>query len=163
MPAQPLAQTRTLFDGDNVLVLRTHAVVSVLNHRTMILLLLGGDLSRLGNGERNLSRQSGTKVASRPSERARASPRRDEGEFINSRVREALINRFRRRENRSDLYIAPVQQNDRTWKEGGPKRVRTVPCGRLRKTLPPGGSFSEVPKVASESAGLPLQFSLTIV
>ncbi len=41
----------------------------------------GGDLSRLGNGERNLSRESGTKVAEQPSERARASQRRDEGEL----------------------------------------------------------------------------------
>jgi len=32
-----------------------------------------GHLSRLGSGEKNLSRPSGTKVASRPSERARAS------------------------------------------------------------------------------------------
>ena len=32
-----------------------------------------GYLSRLGSGEKNLSRPSGTKVASRPSERARAS------------------------------------------------------------------------------------------
>jgi hypothetical protein len=34
-----------------------------------------GDLSRLGNGERNLAKPK----AARPSERARASPRRDEG------------------------------------------------------------------------------------
>ena len=46
----------------------------------------GGDLSRLGNGERNLSRQSGTKVAQRPSERARASQRRDEGELNSNLV-----------------------------------------------------------------------------
>jgi hypothetical protein len=39
----------------------------------------GGDLSRLGNGERNLSRYSGTKVAQQPSEWARASQRRGEG------------------------------------------------------------------------------------
>jgi hypothetical protein len=35
-----------------------------------------GDLSRLGNGERNLAKPK----AARPSERARASPRRVEGE-----------------------------------------------------------------------------------
>jgi hypothetical protein len=39
----------------------------------------GGDLSRLGSGERNLAEP---KVAWRPSERARASQRRDEGELI---------------------------------------------------------------------------------
>jgi hypothetical protein len=40
---------------------------------------IGGDLSRLGSGERNLFRFSGTKVAWRPSERARASQRWGEG------------------------------------------------------------------------------------
>jgi hypothetical protein len=40
---------------------------------------LGGDLSRLGNGERNLAKP---KVARRPSERARASQRRGEGELF---------------------------------------------------------------------------------
>jgi hypothetical protein len=39
----------------------------------------GGDLSRLGSGERNLAEP---KVAWRPSERARASQRRDEGELF---------------------------------------------------------------------------------
>jgi hypothetical protein len=70
----------------------------------------GGDLSRLGNGERNLSRQSGTKVALRPSERARASQRRDEGELNNSRVREALNKRFMGRENRSTTILIPTRR-----------------------------------------------------
>ena len=39
-----------------------------------------GRLEPLGSGERNLSRASGTKVAQQPSERARASQRRGEGE-----------------------------------------------------------------------------------
>jgi hypothetical protein len=38
----------------------------------------GGDLSRLGSGERNLACESGTKVAPQPSERARASQRQGE-------------------------------------------------------------------------------------
>jgi hypothetical protein len=44
-----------------------------------ILPLPAGDLSRLGNGERNLAEP---KVAWRPSERARASQRRGEGELF---------------------------------------------------------------------------------
>ncbi len=49
----------------------------------------GGDLSCLGSGERNLFRVSGTKVAWRPSERARASQRRDEGELNTNIVEQA--------------------------------------------------------------------------
>jgi hypothetical protein len=47
----------------------------------------GGDLSRLGSGERNLAKP---KVAWRPSERARASQRRDEGE-LNLRGRQSAL------------------------------------------------------------------------
>ena len=51
----------------------------------VILPLPAGDLSRLGSGERNLSRQSGTKAV-RPSERARTSQRRGEGELYGNHL-----------------------------------------------------------------------------
>jgi hypothetical protein len=50
----------------------------------------GGDLSRLGSGERNLAKP---KVAQQPSERARASQRRDEGELY-YRGRQSALVRF---------------------------------------------------------------------
>jgi hypothetical protein len=48
----------------------------------------GGDLSRLGSGERNLAEP---KVAQQPSERARASQRRDDGELTCSSGRQPAL------------------------------------------------------------------------
>ena len=53
------------------------AIVPIASHLPCHSPSPGGDLSRLGNGERNLAQPK----AARPSERARASQRRDEGEL----------------------------------------------------------------------------------
>jgi hypothetical protein len=85
----------------------------------------GGDLSRLGSGERNLAKP---KVAWRPSERARASQRRDEGELnteIVRRCRQAPCSRavssiFNWREALHSRLFKPIQAPPpRTYKNSG--------------------------------------------
>jgi len=58
---------------------QSSAIAKSASHRPCHSPSPGGDLSRLGSGERNLTEP---KVAWRPSTRARASQRRDEGELI---------------------------------------------------------------------------------
>jgi hypothetical protein len=61
-----------------MIVLQSPANAKNASHRPCHSPSPGGDLSRLGSGERNLAEP---KVAQQPSERARASQRRDEGEL----------------------------------------------------------------------------------
>ena len=102
-----------------------------------------GDLSRLGNGERNLAEPK----AARPSKRARASQRRNEGGLLTDSFRSPCVALGRQNQ-------APRPSSIIFCKSVPPPKqkfypLQTTPCGRLcQPTLgyasvftPPGGAY----------------------